>query len=74
MRARLHTPAKPPGIRSVLFRIAIIGAIIFATVIGLYLEGGLIDGATGTKPGFLDTLYFTMVTITTVGYGDTGWK
>lgn len=54
----------------VLFRVAIIASIIFATVIGLYFEGGLVDGATGEKPGFLDTLYFTMVTITTVGYGD----
>lgn len=70
MRARLHTPVKTPGIQAVLFRIAIIAALIFATVIGLWVEGGLVYPATGETPGFLDTLYFTMVTITTVGYGD----
>jgi voltage-gated potassium channel len=36
----------------------------------MWLEGGLIDHKTGEPPGYFDTLYFIIITITTVGYGD----
>jgi voltage-gated potassium channel len=36
----------------------------------MWLEGGLIDHKTSEPPGYFDTLYFIIITITTVGYGD----
>jgi len=39
-------------------------------VLVVYFEGGLEDSRTGGPPGFWDSVYFTLVTITTVGYGD----
>ena len=70
MRAKLHTPAAPPAIRHLVMRVGVVLIIILVTVLLMYFEGGLVDSKTGAKPTFLDTLYFTMVTITTVGYGD----
>ena len=70
MRAKLHTPATPPAIRHLVVRVAILLMIVLVIVVFMFFEGGLIDSTTGEKPTFLDTLYFTMVTITTVGYGD----
>ncbi|MDK1020853.1 MAG: potassium channel family protein [Candidatus Hydrogenedentes bacterium] len=70
MRAKLHTPATPPAFRHVVGRVGILLMIVLVSVVFLFVEGGLVDSKTGEKPTFLDTLYFTMVTITTVGYGD----
>ena len=70
MRATLHTPAAPPAIRHLVIRVGVLLIVVLVTVLLMYFEGGLIDSKTGAKPTFLDTLYFTMVTITTVGYGD----
>ncbi len=70
MRAKLHTSATPPAFRHLLVRVAILLVIVLVSVMFLYFEGGLVYTKTGEKPTFLDTLYFTMVTITTVGYGD----
>ncbi len=36
----------------------------------VFFEGGLNDSRTGGHPGYWDCLYFTIVTVTTVGYGD----
>lgn len=63
-------PAKPPGARALALRFLYLFLIIFSTVLVMYFEGGLVDQRTGESPGFISSLYFTMVTITTVGYGD----
>jgi voltage-gated potassium channel len=70
MRARLHTPPHPAPLSSLLSRILLLLTVLLSTVSLLYVEGGLRDDETGQAPGVLGTLYFTMVTITTVGYGD----
>ena len=70
MTGKLHTPAEVMGLTPVLWRIGVLFAIILVTVTVLYFEGGLIDTRSEEAPGILDCLYFTMVTITTVGYGD----
>lgn len=53
-----------------MHRLAFVVALILGVTLLVYFEGGLIDSRTGSPPGFLDCLYFAMVTITTVGYGD----
>ncbi|HIJ65919.1 MAG TPA: potassium channel family protein [Candidatus Hydrogenedentes bacterium] len=70
MAGRLYTPVRLPGLKSVLIRFAILLSVLAATVLILYFEKGLEDTQTGKHPGFADCIYFTMVTITTVGYGD----
>jgi len=67
---RLYTPKHAPGWREVLWRAALVNVLILAVTVVVYLEGGLIDGQTGERPGFWDCLYFSIVTVTTVGYGD----
>ncbi len=47
----------------------VFGLITFAVVV-VWLEGGLIDSQTGKHPSFLDCVYYMIITVTTVGYGD----
>ena len=70
MRQRLYTPETVPGIRVLVVRLGVVLAVILAVTAIVYWEGGLKDSRSGTHPGFLDCLYFSVVTITTVGYGD----
>lgn len=70
MRGKLYTRPRVAGLRSIGLRIGVLFIIIFSAVLLVYFEGGLIDNKTGTAPGLIDSLYFAMVTITTVGYGD----
>lgn len=70
MAGRLHRPTVPAQWRSLIWRIGILIVVVITTVLVMHFEGGLVDTKTGAHPDFLDTLYFTMVTITTVGYGD----
>ncbi len=70
MGGRLYTPITPPNLRQLGNRLVLVVALIFSVTLVVYFEGGLEDSLTGEHPGFLDCLYFTMVTITTVGYGD----
>jgi len=70
MPVRLYTPKHAPGWREVLWRAALVNVLVLAVTIIVYFEGGLIDGQTGERPGFWDCLYFAIVTVTTVGYGD----
>jgi len=53
-----------------MLRLVAVLGVLLGLVIIVYLEGGLIDARTGGPPGFLDCVYFVLVTVTTVGYGD----
>jgi voltage-gated potassium channel len=70
MSVRLLTLAKPSGVRSLAIRIGVVVGLIMATILIVYFEGGLRDTRTGGRPEFLDCVYFALITITTVGYGD----
>lgn len=70
MAGRLHRAPSEIGITSFLIRAGIIVALLFGTVLVLYFEEGLVDSKTNEEPNFLDCVYFALVTITTVGYGD----
>jgi voltage-gated potassium channel len=70
MRPKLYTPEKTPGLRHAGSRLLIVAGLILGVTIIVYFEGGLKDAQTGKHPGFFDCLYFALVTITTVGYGD----
>ncbi len=70
MAGRLYTPQRLPGIREVLLRLAFVVVLILGATLIVYFEGGLVDTRSGARPGILDSFYFAVVTITTVGYGD----
>ena len=70
MAAKLHVPPQSPGLRGIAARFGVLLAVLLIVVIVLYAEGGLIDTRTEKAPGFADCVYFVLVTITTVGYGD----
>jgi voltage-gated potassium channel len=56
--------------RTLLVRVAIVLGLFLSVVAVLWLDrGGLRDASDGVV-SFLDVVYFTMVTVTTVGYGD----
>jgi len=66
----LYKPPTFPTWRNVAIRGGVIvGLLLFATT-AMWWEGGLIDDKTGKPPGYFDCLYFIIVSITTVGYGD----
>lgn len=63
-----QTPGAPW--RSLAFRIALVLALLGIAVLGHWLErDGLHDNLDG-HISFSDVLYFTMITVATVGYGD----
>jgi voltage-gated potassium channel len=56
---------------SLALRMGLVLGLVVFTVLVLYWEGnGLIETRTGNHPDFLGCVYFAVVTITTVGYGD----
>ncbi|MCA9470492.1 MAG: potassium channel family protein [Nitrospirales bacterium] len=56
--------------RTLLLRIILVVALLLSLFVVLLLDrDGLIDHSDG-EVSFVDVIYFTMVTITTVGYGD----
>lgn len=70
MEGRLYTPLKLPDMRNLVWRaVFVLGLLVFAVLV-VYFEGGLVDAQTGRHPGFLDCVYYILITITTVGYGD----
>lgn len=71
MPAKLYSPPHRATASSLLWRVAFIGGILMLTVGVLWLERDqLIDHTTRTHPDLVGIIYFTMVTVTTVGYGD----
>ena len=70
MKARLYRPQQSLGPRELLWRFLIVIGLILTVSFIVYFEGGLRDNQTGKAPGYWDSLYFAIVTITTVGYGD----
>ncbi len=70
MAVKLYTPQRLPGLPSLLVRIGIVFALLAVSTLIVYFEGGLVDAQTGEHPHFLDCIYFVLITITTVGYGD----
>lgn len=66
----LFTPADLTPGRTLLFRLALVLALLGLVILILWLDrAGLRDQFDGDL-SFNDIVYFTMVTVTTVGYGD----
>lgn len=70
MAAKLYTPPREPNWRDLLLRLLIVFTLIMGASLVVYFEGGLNDSRTGKHPGYWDCLYFSIITVTTVGYGD----
>jgi voltage-gated potassium channel len=70
MAGKLYTAETVPGLRGLGLRVLFVLALIAGVSLVVYFEGGLNDARSGGHPGYLDCLYFSIVTITTVGYGD----
>ncbi len=70
MAAKLYTPPREPSIRELLLRLLLVVVLIMSASLVVYFEGGLKDSRTGKHPGYWDCLYFSIITVTTVGYGD----
>ena len=56
--------------RKLLFRVAFMLALVAAVFLALWLDREDLKDHRYGEVSFIDTLYFAMVTITTVGYGD----
>jgi voltage-gated potassium channel len=67
----LRLPEEAPGpalLRRAAFAVAVVLAV---AAVQWAFRDGLRDAANpGRPPGFVDVLYFTVVSLTTVGYGD----
>src|SRR6188472_2166570 len=69
-RLTLRRARRRPEWVSLLFRLGSVLLLIgIALAVHWFDRGGLHDN-TGEPISFLDVLYFTMITVTTVGYGD----
>jgi voltage-gated potassium channel len=67
----LRLPERSP-VPGLITRIAVsVGLILLVAILLWVTRGGLRDNAHPDRPmGFVDVFYFTVVTLTTVGYGD----
>ena len=67
----LRLPERSP-LPSLLRRIAVVVGVILVTTVLLYFtRGGLRDNTHPERDlSFIDVLYFTVISVTTVGYGD----
>ncbi len=66
----LYNPPTFPTWRNVAIRGSMIVGLLLIATTAMWWEEGLVIHKTGQPPGFFDTLYFIIITITTVGYGD----
>ena len=71
---RLHSlSARHPALRSSLTRASVLGALVFLFSVAAVVESALWAGCyvwVGALPAFEPALYFSLVTFTTLGYGD----
>ncbi len=61
------------ALRSALTRASVVGALVFLMSLAAFLESALWAGlyvTVGALPGLEEALYFSLVTFTTLGYGD----
>lgn len=66
----LHTPADLLPFRQLLWRLGIVTVLIGVVITVMWFDrDGLVDHHDG-EMSFSDVVYFTMITISTVGYGD----
>jgi voltage-gated potassium channel len=69
-RPKIRRTKRRAGWVSLLMRIALALALISVAILGHWLDRtGLRDNVDG-EISLADILYFTMITVTTVGYGD----
>lgn len=70
VRTLFTRPATSPR-RTLLFRLGAVVVLCMLAFLVLYLDrDGLRDSTKSTPMGVADLVYFTMVTVATVGYGD----
>lgn len=53
-----------------LVRLLVVFGVLFAVFLSFLLHSGGIEDSDGNNPGIIDLIYFTVITVTTVGYGD----
>jgi voltage-gated potassium channel len=72
VRGALRRRSRLPAWASLLLRVALAFALIGVALAVHWLDrGGLRDNSNPGQPiGFFDIVYFTMITVTTVGFGD----
>ncbi|MES2496977.1 MAG: potassium channel family protein [Pseudomonadota bacterium] len=69
-RLILHRKSGTPAWLSLVLRVLLAAALIAIALVGHWIDrDGLRDNVDG-HISFVDVLYFTMITVTTVGYGD----
>jgi len=56
--------------RTIAFRVALIGLLLMSLTLILWLDREGLQDHADNEISFSDVVYFTMVTVTTVGYGD----
>lgn len=66
----LYTGSSVSPERKLLRRAALIVALLALVMLVFWLERGNLRDAADGHVSFIDVVYFTMVTVTTVGYGD----
>ncbi|KAL2316811.1 hypothetical protein Fmac_030687 [Flemingia macrophylla] len=64
-----HEPSEPYKSSTLIVRLSFIGVFLYvATGVLVYMTSGSFKGTTTLRP--VDAVYFTMVTLCTIGYGD----
>ncbi len=67
---KLRRATQRPGLRSLFYRFLLVFALICVAISVHWLDRGGLRDNVDDEISFLDAVYFTMITVTTVGYGD----
>ncbi len=71
MSGKLYTPLRPAGLRDIAIRAGIMLGLLASAILIVFFEGGLVDTRRNDEhPDFASSVYYAIITITTVGYGD----